>query len=223
MTPAAAPVIDLTPAAPGPWCVPAVNLDDHLDASYLNMATGDAQAAVPIVAAVAQSGIVSYAEVVSSMSAKAAGPEIRANIDVLAEITAAAVQVVGGAQRGKAMMILNPADPPIPARTTVYCLVDGLETGPADRQRIESDVLAMVDKVRTYAPGCRLKRPVQFETFSAANPLYIPETGKFVGSRVAVLLEVASVTGNLDIAVSAARFAAERIAFYASETAGAPT
>lgn len=221
MTPAGAPVIDLTPAADGPWCVPAVNLDVHLNAPYLNMATGDAQAAVPIVAAVAQSGIVSYAEVVSSISAKVAGPVIRGDIDTLAEITAAAVQVVGGALRGKAMMILNPADPPIPARTTVYCLVDGLKTGPADRQRIESDVLGMVDKVRTYAPGYRLKRPVQFETFSAANPLYIPETGKFIGSRVTVFLEVASATGNLDIAVSAARFAAERIAV--SQTARAPT
>jgi acetaldehyde dehydrogenase len=223
MTSAGAPVIDLTPAATDPWCVPAVNLDDHLDAPYLNMATGDAQAAVPIVAAVAQSGIVSYAEVVSSMSAKAAGPEIRADIDALTEITAAAVQVVGGAQRGKAMMILNPADPPIPARTTVYCLVDGLETGPDDRARIESDVLAMVDKVRTYAPGYRLKRPVQFETFAVANPLYIPETGKFIGTRVTVLLEVVDAAGNPDIAASAARFTAERIAVYTGEAAGVPT
>jgi acetaldehyde dehydrogenase len=223
MTPADAPVIDLTPATAGPWCVPAVNLDDHLDAPYLNMATGDAQAAVPIVAAVAQSGIVSYAEVVSSMSAKAAGPEIRADIDALTEITAAAVQVVGGAQRGKAMMILNPADPPISARFTVYCLVDGLETGSSDRQRIESDVLVMVDKVRTYAAGYRLKRPVQFETFSTANPLHIPETGKFTGTRVTVLLEVVGAAGNVDIAASAARFTAERIAVHTGETAGAPT
>lgn len=230
MTPAGAPVIDLTPAATGPWCVPAVNLGDHLDAPYLNLATGDAQAAVPIVAAVSQSGIVTYAEVVSSMSAKAAGPEIRADIDALIEITAAAVQVVGGAQRGKAMMILNPADPPIPARFTVYCLVDGLETGPADRQRIESDVLVMVDKVRMYAPGYRLKRPVQFETFTAANPLYIPETGKFTGTRVTVLLEVVCAAdqltvpaGNVDIVASAARFIAERIAVSIDETAGLPT
>lgn len=223
MTSAGAPVIDLTPAATGPWCVPAVNLDDHLDALYLNMATSGAQAAVPIVAAVAQSGIVSYAEVVSSMSAKAAGPEIRADIDPLTEITATAVQVVGGAQRGKAMMILNPADPPIPARFTVYCLIDGLETGPADRQRIESDVSAMVDRVRMYAAGYRLKRPVQFETFSAANPLYIPETGKFTGTRVTTLLEIMDAAGNVDIVASAARFIAERIAVRIGETAGLPT
>jgi len=222
MTPVRAPIIDLTPSATGPWCVPAVNLDDHLDARHLNMATGDAQASVPIVAAVAQSGIVSYAEVVSSMSAKSAGPEIRADIDALTEITAATVQIVGGAQRGKAMMILNPADPPIPARFTVYCLVDGMEAGSADRQRIENDVLDMVAKVRAYAPGYRLKRPVQFETFSAANPLYIPETGKFTGTRVTVLLEVAG-PADLDIVAAAAKFTAEHIAVYRSETARAAT
>jgi acetaldehyde dehydrogenase len=213
-------LVDLTPAAAGPWCVPAVNLDDHLDARYLNMATGGAQATVPIVAAVAQSAIVSYAEVVTSISAKSAAPDMRADIDALTETTAAAVQVVGGAQRGKAMVILNPADPPIPARNTVYCLVDGLENVLADRQRIENHVLAMVDRVSAYIPGYRLKQPVQFETFSAANPLYIPETGKFIGTRVTVLLEVAAA---VDIMTSAARAAAERIAAHASETAGAPT
>ena len=222
MTNAGGPIIDLTPAATVPWCVPAVNLEDHLDARYLNMATGGAQAAAPIVAAVAQSGIVSYAEVVSSMPAMEAGPEIRADIDALTEITAAAVQIVGDAQRSKAMMILNPADPPIPARFTVYCLVDGLETGSADRQRIENDVVDMVDKVRAYVPGYRLKRPVQFETFSSASPLYIPETGKFTGTRVTVFLEVVGAA-DLDIVASAAKFTAECVAVYASEIAKAAT
>jgi acetaldehyde dehydrogenase len=219
-------VIDLTPAVTGPWCVPAVNLDDHLDAPYLNMATGDAQAAVPIVAAVAQSGIVSYAEIVSSISSAAVGPDTRAAIDNLTQITAAAAQVVGGAQRGKAMLILNPAAPPMMMRNTVYCLV----AGEADHQRIESDVLAMVDKVRSYIPGYRLKQRIQFETFSMAHPLYIPETGKFTGTRVTVLLEVTGAAdyapayaGNIDLMTAAAKATAERIAARTAETAGSPT
>ena len=219
-------VVDLTPASIGPFCVPAVNLDDHLDASNLNMLTGDGQATVPIVAAVAQSGIVSYAEVLSSLAAESVGPEIRSAIDDLTQTTATAVQVVGGAQRGKAMLILTPAVPPMAMRSTVYCLV----AGDADHHRIESDVLAMVDKVRTYVPGYGLKQRIQFETFSMANPLYIPETGKFTGTRVTVLLEIRGAAdylpayaGNLDILTAAAKATAERIAAHAAETAGLPT
>jgi acetaldehyde dehydrogenase len=221
-------VLDLTPASIGPFCVPVVNLDDQLDAPNLNMVTCGGQATVPIVAAVARSGIVSYAEIVSSISSKSAGPGTRANIDEFTETTAAALQVVGGAERGKAVMILNPADPPIMMRNTVYCLVDGLEDGPADHQRIQTDVLDMVDNVRTYVPGYRLKQQVQFETFTASNPLYIPETGKFTGTRVTVLLEVAGAAhylpayaGNLDIMTSAAKATAERIAAHDTEIAGA--
>ncbi len=219
-------MLDLTPAAIGPYSVPVVNLDDHLDAPNLNMVTCGGQATVPIVAAVAQSGIVSYAEIVSSISSKSAGPGTRASIDDFIETTATALQVVGGAQRGKAVMVLNPADPPVLMRNTVYCLVDG----EADHHRIETDVLAMVDKVSTYVPGYRLKQRVQFETFSATNPLYIPETGKFTGTRVTVLLEVTGAAdylpayaGNLDIMTSAAKATAERIAIHANETAGAPS
>lgn len=220
LAPSTARIIDLNPAG-GPWCVPAVNLDDHLDTGYLNMATGDAQVAVPVVAAVAQSAIVSYAEVVSSISVTAAGAEVRADIDRLNETTSAAVQLVGGAQRAKTILILNPADPPIAARSTVYCLVDGY----LDRDRIEHDVSAMVEKVRTYAPGYRLKRPIQFETFSAADPLYIPETGKFSGTRVTVFLEVVgaadhlpSCAGTVDLMTAAAVTTAERIAARGAET-----
>jgi acetaldehyde dehydrogenase len=219
-------MLDLTPASIGPLCVPVVNLDDHLDATNLNMVTCGGQATVPIVAAVAQSGIVSYAEIVSSISAKSAGPGTRANIDEFIETTSTALQVVGGAQRGKAVMIINPADPPILMRNTVYCLVDS----DADHQRIENDVVAMVDKVGLYVPGYRLKQRIQFETFTAANPLYIPETGKFTGTRVTVLLEVTGAAhylpayaGNLDIMTSAAKATAERIATTAIEIAGAPT
>jgi acetaldehyde dehydrogenase len=219
-------MLDLTPAAIGPYCVPVVNLDDHLNAPNLNMVTCGGQATVPIVAAVAQSGIVSYAEIVSSISSKSADPGTRASIDDFIETTSTAVQVIGGAQRGKAVMILNPADPPVLMRNTVYCLVDG----EADLHRIETDVLTMVDRVSRYVPGYRLKQRVQFETFSAANPLYIPETGKFIGTRVTVLLEVAGAAdylpayaGNLDIMTSAAKATAERIAAHDTETAGAPT
>ena len=219
-------LLDLTPAAIGPFCVPVVNLDDHLDAPNLNMVTCGGQATLPIIAAVAQSGIVSYAEIVSSISARSAGPGTRASIDDFIETTATALQVVGGAQRGKAVMILNPAEPPVLMRNTVYCLVDG----DTDHRQIETDVLAMVDSVSTYTPGYRLKQRIQFETFSATNPLYIPETGKFTGTRVTVLLEVAGAAdylpayaGNLDIMTSAAKATGERIAIHATETAGAPT
>lgn len=217
-------MIDLTPAALGPYCVPVVNIEEHLDAPNLNMVTCGGQATVPIVAAVAQSGIVSYAEIISSISSRSAGPGTRANIDEFTETTSAALRIVGGAQRSKAVMILNPADPPVLMRNTVYCLVDG----DTDQHTIESDVAAMADRVGGYVPGYRLKQRVQFETFSAARPLYIPETGKFTGTRVTVMLEVTGAAhylpayaGNLDIMTSAAKATAERIA--TSESAITPS
>jgi acetaldehyde dehydrogenase len=219
-------MLDLTPASIGPFCVPVVNLNEHLQAPNLNMVTCGGQATVPIVAAVGQSGIVSYAEIVSSISAKSAGPGTRANIDEFTETTSTALHVVGGALRGKAVMIISPGDPPVMMRNTVYCLVDG----DADHRQIEDDVLAMVEKVNAYVPGYRLKQRVQFETFSAEKPLYIPETGKFSGTRVTVMLEVTGAAhylpayaGNLDIMTSAAKATAERIATHAIETTGAPT
>jgi acetaldehyde dehydrogenase len=217
-------MLDLTPASIGPFCVPVVNLDDHLDAPYLNMVTCGGQATVPIVAAVGKAGIVSYAEIVSSISAKSAGPGTRANIDEFIETTATALQVVGGAQRGKAVIILNPADPPVLMRNTVYCLVDE-DIG---HDRIEQEILDMVDQVAAYVPGYRLKQDVQFQVFDHDNPLLIPETGKFTGTRVTVMLEIAGAAhylpayaGNLDIMTSAAKATAERIAVYDTETAGA--
>ncbi|MBI3691432.1 MAG: acetaldehyde dehydrogenase (acetylating), partial [Mycolicibacterium aromaticivorans] len=195
-------VLDLTPAAVGPYAVPVVNLDDHLDAPNLNLVTCGGQATVPIVAAVGQVGVVSYAEIVSSIASKSAGPGTRANIDEFTETTAAAVVSIGGAQRGRAMMILNPADPPVMMRNTVYCLVDG----DVDPGAVEESIEVMVDRVRAYVPGYRLKQRVQFESFTVDNPLFIPETGKFVGTRVTTLIEVAGAAdhlpayaGNLDI------------------------
>jgi acetaldehyde dehydrogenase len=219
-------VIDLTPASIGPFCVPVVNLDGHLDAPNLNMVTCGGQATVPIVAAVGRSGIVSYAEIISSISAKSAGPGTRANIDEFIETTSTALRVVGGAQRSKAVMILNPADPPVLMRNTVYCLVDR----DVDHHSIQEDILDMVDQVTAYVPGYRLKQDLQFEVYGHDDPLYIPETGKFTGTRVTVMLEVAGAghylpayAGNLDIMTSAAKATAERLALRALQTAGATT
>ncbi|WP_197509469.1 acetaldehyde dehydrogenase (acetylating) [Mycobacterium sp. E3247] len=219
-------VLDLTPAAIGPFCVPVVNLTDHLDAPNLNMVTCGGQATVPIVAAVNRSAPVAYAEIVSSISAKSAGPGTRANIDEFTETTATALEVVGGAQRGKAVIVLNPADPPILMRNTVYCLVEG----DCEHAAIEASIAAMIERVRRYVPGYRLKQPVQFETFGPDNPLHIPETGKFIGTRVTTLLQVAGAAdylpayaGNLDIMTSAALATAESIAAHALTGAGAPS
>lgn len=217
-------VLDLTPAAIGPYCVPVVNLDDHLDAPNLNMVTCGGQATVPIVAAVGTVGLVAYAEIVSSISSKSAGPGTRSSIDEFIETTSAALEVVGGAQRGRVVMILNPADPPVLMRNTVHCLV----SGDPDHGAIERAVVAMVDRVAEYVPGYRLKQRIQFEAFGGDDPLYIPETGKFTGTRVTVLLEVEGAAdylpayaGNLDIMTSAAKATAERIATHVSGTAGA--
>ena len=217
-------VLDLTPASVGPYCVPVVNLDEHLDVPNLNMVTCGGQATVPIVAAVSECGIVSYAEIVSSISSKSAGPGTRANIDEFTETTSAALQSVGGAQRGKAVMILNPADPPILMRNTIYCLVNG----DTDHQKIDASITAMVQRVNAYVPGYRLKQRVQFETFTTDEPLHIPETGKFIGTRVTAMLEVTGAAhylpayaGNLDIMTSAAKATAERIAAHSNEKAGA--
>lgn len=212
-------VLDLTPASIGPYCVPVVNLDEHLDAPNLNMVTCGGQATVPIVSAVGAVAPVAYAEIVSSISARSAGPGTRANIDEFTETTSAALCAVGGAQRGKAVMILNPADPPIMMRNTVFCLVDGTP----DQHAIEKSVQDMVARVHTYVPGYQLKQRVQFETFGVEDPLFIPETGKFVGTRVTVMLEVTGAAhylpayaGNLDIMTSEAMATAERIAGHAA-------
>ena len=216
-------VLDLTPAAIGPFCVPVENLEDHIDAPNLNMVTCGGQATVPIVAAVNQSALVSYAEIVSSISSKSAGPGTRANIDEFTETTATALRVVGGAQRSKAIIILNPADPPILMRNTVYCLIEG----DCDHSDIEASVAAMVDRVRQYVPGYTLRQPVQFETFDADNALRIPETGRFIGTRVTAMLQVTGAAhylpahaGNLDIMTSAALATAERSAAHSMRSIG---
>ena len=207
-------MIDLTPAAIGPYVVPEVNGDAHLDAANVNMVTCGGQATIPIVAAVSKVGRVHYSEIVSSIASRSAGPGTRANIDEFTQTTARGIEQVGGAEKGKAIIILNPAEPPMMMRGTVYCLSSG-----ADEQQIEASVTAMVEKVKGYVPGYRLKQKVQFERFGSNNPISIPGVGEFEGIKSSVFLEVEGAAhylpayaGNLDIMTSAGLKTAEKIA-----------
>lgn len=190
--------VDLTPAAVGPFVVPSVNIEEHLGAPNLNMVTCGGQATIPIVAAVHRAAAVAYAEIVASISSRSAGPGTRANIDEFTHTTADGVAHVGGAASGKAIIILNPADPPLLMRDTVYCAVDP----DADADAIAESVAAMVADVATYVPGYRLAADPQFEE---ARPEWDDR------ARVTVLLEVEgrgdyfpSYAGNLDIMTAAA-------------------
>ena len=208
-------MIDLTPAAIGPYTIPPVNGDANLDAANVNMVTCGGQATIPIVAAVNRVAKVHYGEIVASISSKSAGPGTRANIDEFTETTSQAIMDVGGATRGKAIIILNPAEPPLIMRDTVYCLCED-----ADQDEIRQSVEAMVAEVQTYVPGYRLKQAVQFEHIGSNRPLRIPEMdGEYTGLKVSVFLEVEGAAhylpayaGNLDIMTSAALKTAEKIA-----------
>jgi acetaldehyde dehydrogenase len=208
-------VLDLTPAAIGPYVVPPVNLRDHLTAPNINMVTCGGQATVPIMHAIHRAAPVEYGEIVSSVSSRSAGPGTRANIDEFTETTAKAIEVVGGAARGKAIIILNPAEPPLIMRNTVFALVQVAE--PDD---IRASVHEMVDTVRSYVPGYRLKQEIQFDRIDDEHPVRIPEMDrKFTGWKVSVFLEVEGAghylppyAGNLDIMTSAAIKTAEEIA-----------
>ncbi|MEC8796577.1 MAG: acetaldehyde dehydrogenase (acetylating), partial [Pseudomonadota bacterium] len=208
-------VIDLTPAAIGPFTVPSVNIDAHLAEMNVNMVTCGGQATIPMVAAVNRVAKVHYGEIVASISSKSAGPGTRANIDEFTETTAQAIQEVGGATRGKAIIILNPAEPPLIMRDTVYCLCED-----ADPEAIRASIKEMEKEVQGYVPGYRLKQEVQVERVGDNDPLVIPEMGgAFTGLKVTVLLEVEGAAhylpayaGNLDIMTSAALRTAERLA-----------
>jgi|SRR5580704_2848699 acetaldehyde dehydrogenase len=200
-------IVDLTPAALGPFAVPPVNLESHLDAPNVNMVTCGGQATIPMVAAVSQVARVHYAEIVASVASRSAGPGTRANIDEFTRTTARAIEAVGGAAQGKAIIILNPAEPPMIMRDTVFTLSDG-----ADEEVIRQSVEAMVAKVQTYVPGYRLKQALQFERFGDNNPLTIPGRGVFTGVKTSIYLEVEgagdylpSYSGNLDIMTAAAK------------------
>jgi len=207
-------LVDLTPAALGPFVIPPVNLDEHLDAPNINMVTCGGQATIPIVAAVARVTAVPYAEIVASVSSKSAGPGTRANIDEFTETTAHAIEAVGGAGRGKAIIILNPAEPPLIMRDTVYCLI-----GDADLDAVRSSIEEMVRDVATYVPGYRQVQQVQFTPVSRDDVATLVAPEAAVSWKVTAFLEVEGAAhylpayaGNLDIMTSAAMRVAERIA-----------
>ena len=206
-------MIDLTPAAIGPYCVPVVNLSEHLQAQNVNMVTCGGQATIPMVAAVNQVSSVRYAEIVASVSSKSAGPGTRANIDEFTQTTALGLEKVGGADKAKAIIVLNPAEPPLLMRNTVFTLCD-----PIDQDKVKESVESMVAKVQAYVPGYRLKQEVQLARFGSNNPCAIPGYGEFEGLKASIFLEVEGAghylpkyAGNLDIMTSAAMGTAEEL------------
>ncbi|MPY60907.1 acetaldehyde dehydrogenase (acetylating) [Streptomyces spongiae] len=210
-------LVDLTPAAVGPYVVPPVNGDAHLDAPNVNMVTCGGQATIPIVAAVGAVTPVHYGEIVASIASRSAGPGTRANIDEFTETTSSAIEQVGGAARGKAIIVLNPAEPPLIMRDTVHCLVSDCAT-----EAVTASVEAMVGRVHAYVPGYRLKQKVQFDRVPSDDPLRGLLPAGAVGTdamKVSVFLEVEGAAhylpayaGNLDIMTSAALRTAERMA-----------
>ena len=193
-------MIDLTPAAIGPFCVPPVNLREHVGRREMNvnMVTCGGQATIPMVAAVARVQPVAYGEIVATVSSRSAGPGTRKNIDEFTRTTAKAIEQVGGAKKGKAIIIINPAEPPLIMRDTVHCLT---ETEP-DQAAITASIHAMIKEVQKYVPGYRLVNGPVFD-----------------GNRVSVYLEVEGLgdylpkyAGNLDIMTAAAARTAEMFA-----------
>jgi acetaldehyde dehydrogenase len=205
--------IDLTPAHLGPMVCPAVNMPDHLDAPNVNMITCGGQATIPIVAAVSRVAPVAYAEIVASTASRSAGPGTRANIDEFTQTTARAVEEVGGAERGKAIIILNPVEPPMIMRDTVFCSLPP----EADHDAVAASVHAMVERVQQYVPGYAMR----------AEPQFDPPDEKWGGNgRVAVFLEVKgngdylpAYAGNLDIMTAAAAQVGELVAADMTEVA----
>jgi len=207
--------IDLTPAAIGPFVVPVVNLGDHADAPDVNLISCGGQATIPIVAAVSRVTDVPYAEIVASVSSRSAGPGTRANIDEFTQTTARGVERVGGARRGRAIIVLNPAEPPLLMRDTVYAAI----APDADREAIAASIAAMVAEVQEYVPGYRMVAEPQFDE---------PRPDWDGNARVTVLLEVEGAgdylpryAGNLDVMTAAAAAVGERLAAGRLQAAGA--
>lgn len=216
-------VIDLTPAAIGPYCVPVVNLADNLHQGNVNMVNCGGQATIPMVAAVSRVAKVHYAEIVASIASQSAGPGTRANIDEFTETTSQAIEKVGGAGKGKAIIVLNPAEPPLMMRDTVYVLSEL-----ASQEAIAASIVEMAAAVQAYVPGYRLKQQVQFEVIPEDKPVNLPGVGCFSGLKTAVYLEVEGAAhylpayaGNLDIMTSAALATAEQMAGAMHSAAGA--
>lgn len=209
--------IDLTPAALGPYVCPPVNLDLNLGAPNLNMISCGGQATIPVVAAVRAIVEVAYAEIVASVASRSAGPGTRANIDEFTATTAAGLREVGGAARGKAIILLNPVEPPMIMRNTVFCAIpaEAAEAGPV-RDAVTASIEAMVGTVRSYVPGYTLR----------AEPQYDPPDARWRGmARVGVFLEVRGrgdylpeYAGNLDIMTAAAARVGEVLAAHLADT-----
>lgn len=215
-------LIDLTPAAIGPYCVPVVNLETNVNQQNVNMVTCGGQATIPMVAAVSRVAKVHYAEIIASIASKSAGPGTRANIDEFTETTSKAIEVVGGAAKGKAIIVLNPAEPPLMMRDTVYVLSEA-----ASQLEVEASINDMAAAVQAYVPGYRLKQRVQFEVIPEDKPVYLPGIGQFSGLKTAVYLEVEGAAhylpayaGNLDIMTSSALATAEQMAQSLTRQAG---
>lgn len=207
-------VIDLTPAAIGPYLVPPVNFDANIDIDNVNMVTCGGQATIPIVSAVSKIAKVHYGEIVASIASKSAGPGTRANIDEFTETTSKAIEAVGGATRGKAIIILNPAKPPLVMRDTVFTLSEM-----ADKEAIRKSIHNMVAEVQKYVPGYELHQEVQFEEIPEDKPVFIEGLGQVFGLKTMVLLQVVGAghylpeyAGNLDIMTSAAKATGEKLA-----------
>lgn len=206
-------IIDLTPAAIGPYLVPAVNFDFNVEALNVNMVTCGGQATIPMVAAVSRVAKVHYGEIVASIASKSAGPGTRANIDEFTETTAAAIEAVGGAEKGKAIIILNPAEPPLVMRDTVFTLSEQV-----DKEKVRESVHNMVAEVQKYVPGYELHQEVQFDDIPENEPVYIEGLGHRHGLKTSVFLKVIGAghylpeyAGNLDIMTSAAMATGEKL------------
>jgi len=206
-------MVDLTPAAIGPFVVPAVNVEFNLDQNNVNMVTCGGQATIPIVAAVNRVAKVHYCEIVASIASKSAGPGTRANIDEFTETTSQAIEKVGGATKGKAIIVLNPAEPSLVMRDTVFTLSEM-----ADKEAIRKSIHEMVNTVQTYVPGYELHQEVQFDEIPNENPVFIEGIGHVSGLKTTVLLKVVGAghylpayAGNLDIMTSAALAVGEKM------------
>ena len=202
--------IDLTPAAVGPYVVPVANLTEHADAPNVNLVTCGGQATIPMVWAVNQVAPVMYGEIVASIASKSAGPGTRANIDEFTETTAKGIEKIGGAGKGKAIIILNPAEPPLIMRDTVYAFCEN-----GNEKEITESIRDTAARVAEYVPGYRLLKDPVFDEVS----VYMPGYGTFDGLKVTCLLEVEGAghylpkyAGNLDIMTSAARQVGEVMA-----------
>jgi len=213
-------MIDLTPAAVGPFTVPPVNLDINANLKNYNMVTCGGQATIPIVAAINRVSPVIYGEIVASIASKSAGPGTRANIDEFTKTTAQAIESVGGAKKGKAIIILNPAEPPLVMRDTVFTL-----SKTENKNEIINSIHDMVEQVQQYVPAYSLHQDIQFDYIPESSPIRIDGVGACHGLKTSVFLKVQGAghylpeyAGNLDIMTSAALATAEKLALHDIKT-----